>query len=249
MFRLESFERTTKRREKKGRRAFHFFRMSACKRGRAEAASPLLSNSKRADLTTALENVPARFVAAAARLGLGDNASVDTVICEVGKALAASIQDVREAAERSSQQLEHARGVLHIAIDCRFDELLAGLSDAASRKVAALERELEQLDEVLESTRREHADAREAASSLDDAQLEAEFPSLMSRLGAAADVLAALPLAPVEIAVLHVDLDYSALLSEIAHAGVLVAPRGVSAAQLVLRGLPGSVRPGRPHVL
>jgi hypothetical protein len=171
---------------------------------------------------------------------------VDTVLCGVGKALAASIHGVLEAAGRSSQQLEHARGVLHIAIDSRFEELLAGLSDTTLRKVAALERELAQLDEVLESTRREHDSAREAAASLDDAQLEAEFPSLLSRLGAAADVLAALPLAPIEIAVLHVDLDLGALLDEIAHAGVLVAPLGVSADQLVLRGLPESVRPGRP---
>jgi hypothetical protein len=155
------------------------------------------------------------------------------------------IRSVGESAEAERQRLESLRATLHIAIDTRFDELLAKITAAESAKIAALERELERLDAALEQTRREHAAAREVLESKSDDEISALSTALASSLDGIDALLATLPHGPVEPSLLRLELDEGALLSSIRTAGTVLAPRGVLAADIMVRGLPTHVRPGR----
>ena len=136
--------------------------------------------------------------------------------------------------------------MLHAAIDSRIDDLLALVSQKESAKTAALEMELERLDKVLELTRREHAAVREAIESKCDDELTVVSADLTARLEAIDALLDTLPHGPVEQSLLRVDLDLGDLLSTIRTAGIVLAPRGIRATDVVVRGLPTHVRPGRP---
>jgi hypothetical protein len=156
------------------------------------------------------------------------------------------IRTVGESTEAQRQRLESLRATLHIAIDTRIDELLAKVATAESAKIATLERELERLDATLERTRREHAAAREVLTSKSDDEIAALATELIASLDGIDALLATLPHGPVEPLLLRLELDEGALLSSIRTAGTVLAPRGVHAADVVVRGLPTTVRPGRP---
>jgi hypothetical protein len=222
---------------------------AASKRERASAArgahdAPLTLAASRQHVIDRLEKLPSTWTEAASTYGVPPQ--LDTVICASGKHIARSIQFVTAAAEAAKQKLERIRVTLHAAIDHRIDALLVATSATASAKIAALESELEKLDEVLERTRREHAAVQTAITTFDDASFAAARGEMTAQLDALNDMIAALPVGPVEPAVLRVDIDVDFVLSEIDAIGTVVAPRGVLARHVEVRGLPKHARPGRP---
>jgi hypothetical protein len=202
----------------------------------SQAASLRMSLLRRLDAT------PAYWADIAARLG---TIGADAGLCALGREVADFLRTVEESAESSRQRLEALRGTLHAAIDMHIDELLVKLSVAESAKAAALERELELLDTTLERTRREYAAVRESAAACDD-ELAARSADLTARLDDIDALLVTLPHGPIEPSLLQVDLDQDAVLAVIRGASTVIAPRGVQATDVVVRGLPAHVRLGRP---
>jgi hypothetical protein len=201
------------------------------------------SASLRTRLLRRVDETPAYWTVVEARLG---TVGTDADLCALGREVAGVIRAVGESAEAERQRLESLRATLHIAIDARIDELLTNVSTAESAKITALERELERLDAALEQTRREHAAAREVLTSKSDDEITALATDLAASLDGIDALLATLPHGPVELSLLRLELDEVALLSSIRTAGTVLAPRGVHAADVVVRGLPTTVRPGRP---
>jgi hypothetical protein len=199
--------------------------------------------SLRTRLLRRLDETPAYWTDIAARLC---TTGVDAGLCALGREVAGVIRAVGESAEAERQRLETLRTTLHIAVDTRLNELLAKVTTAESAKIAALERELERLDSALERTRREHAAAREALTVKSDDGIAALSEAMSASLDGIDALLATLPHGPVEPSLLRLELDEGALLSSIRTAGTVLAPRGVHAADVVVRGLPTTVLPCRP---
>jgi len=61
-----------------------------------------------------------------------------------------SLKTVHDAAAASRLQVEDMRRTLRAAVDARCDELIEGISAAESKKDAALERSLVEVDGVLD---------------------------------------------------------------------------------------------------
>jgi hypothetical protein len=137
---------------------------------------------------------------------------------------------------------------LSIAESIICHHLLSATSTAECVKIAALETELERLDEVLERTRREHAAARTAVKTLDYAEFTAANADMAAQLDKLNALIIVLPVGPVKPAVHSVDTDImiDALVSQISTLGTVIAPRGVLARHVEVRGLPKHTRPGRP---
>jgi hypothetical protein len=190
-----------------------------------------------------IDETPAYWADIQARLG---TIGADAGLCALGREIAGVIRAVGESAEAERQRLEALRSTLHVTIDQQIDGLLSKVLTAESAKIAALERELERLDAALERTRREHAAAREALTSNSDDEITALSAALTASLDGIDAFLATLPHGPVEPSLLRLELDEGALLSSIRTAGTVLAPRGVHAADVVVRGIPLHVRPGRP---
>jgi hypothetical protein len=199
--------------------------------------------SLRARLLHRIDGTPSYWTEIEARLG---TIGADAGLCALGREVAGVIRGVGESAEAERQRFEALRATFHIAVDARINELLSKVTTAESAKIAALERELERLDATLERTRREHAAAREALTSKSDDEITALSAALTVSLDDIDALLATLPHGPVEPSMLRLELDEGALLSSIRTAGTVLAPRGVHAADVVVRGLPTTVRPGRP---
>jgi hypothetical protein len=225
-------------------------RMSAAKkRGHSSVANgayvaPPTPAASRQDVLGQLEKLPSKWTEAASTYGVLPQ--LDEVLCASGKHIARSIQFVTEAAEAARQKLERVRKTFHEAIDHRIGDLLSVLSAAQSAKVAALEQELEKLDEMLERTRREHAAAKAAAKTPDDTAYSAVHCDLGAQLDALSTIIAVLPVGPVEPAVIRVDVDIDSLMSQISAFGTVIAPRGVLARHVEVRGLPKHSQRGRP---
>jgi hypothetical protein len=215
--------------------------------GREAEAKPLeeqeTAASLRARLLHRIDGTPSFWADIEARLG---TTGVDAGLCALGREVADVIRTVGESAEAERQHLQSLRTTLHIAVDARVNELLENITTAESAKIAALERELERLDAALERTRREHAAAREALKRKSDDEIAALSAALTVSLDGIDALLATLPHGPVEPSLLRLELDEGALLSSIRTAGTVLAPRGVHAVDVVVRGLPTHVRPGRP---
>jgi hypothetical protein len=94
--------------------------------------------------------------------------------------------------------------------------------------------------------RREHAATRETIASKSDVKITVLFAAQNASLDGIDALLATLPHGPVEPSLLRLELDEGALLSFIRTAGTVLAPRGVHAACVVVRGLPMHAHPGRP---
>jgi phosphoglycolate phosphatase-like HAD superfamily hydrolase len=158
---------------------------AAIKRGRASAAnyahdaSPTPAASRQ-DNIDRLDKLLNPWTEAASIYGVLPQ--LDVVLCASGKHIARSLQSVTEAAEAAKQKLERIRATLHAAVDRRIDVLLAATSAAESVKIAALESELEKLDESLERTRREHAAARTATTTFDDSAFAAARGDMVVQL-------------------------------------------------------------------
>jgi hypothetical protein len=201
------------------------------------------ADSLRARLLRRIDGTPAYWTDIAERFG---TIGADTSLCALGREVANVIRAVGESAEAERQRLESLRTTLHIAVDSRINELLAIVTTAESTKIAALERELERLDAVLVRTRREHAAARESLTVKSDDEIATLSTTLTASLDGIDALLATLPHGPVEPSLLRLELDEGALLSSIRAAGTVLGPCGVRAADVVVRGLPTTVRPGRP---
>jgi hypothetical protein len=225
--------------------------MASSKKRHREGGSPTNAthslpaiSCNRSSILQRLDTTPLFWADVAARFGI---AGADAGLCVLGREVADAMRCVGESAEAERRRLESLRTTLHVAVDIRIDELLSIIGSAESAKVGALERELERLDAALERTRREHAAAREALTSKRD---DDEIVSLSSALTANLDdidaLLATLPHGPVELSLLRLELDEAALLSALRTAGVVLSPRGLHISDIVMRGLPLHVRPGRP---
>jgi len=171
---------------------------------------------------------------------------VQTHSCAIsGSSIASALRTVPESAEAARTQLREMRGTLHAAIDARCDDLEAGLSKAESTKIAALERELVAVDAALERWRSETRVVQEAVASLSDEELMSRHADLASRLDSLEAQLRALPTAPVEPPHVGLTMDTPALLASIASFGRIIAPLGITAADVTLEGVPSHVRPGQ----
>jgi hypothetical protein len=195
----------------------------------------------RARLQSRLCETPPSLKAAAARFSTTGG---DAFLCALGREVADSLQVVQEAAEAARQRLESIRAVFHAAIDARIDKLVAQVRAAESSKAAALERELERLDTVLERTRRDHAAARLVVDGKGDDELFAAAAGLSSRLDDVDALLDALPHGPVEPTLLRLELEEAPLLAALRSVGAVYAPRCVDVRDVGVRGLPASVCPG-----
>jgi len=80
---------------------------------------------------------------------------------------------------------------------------------------------------------------------LSDAELMSRHAELIARLEGLEAQLRALPTAPVEPPHVGLTMDTPALLASIAGFGRIVAPLGISAADVTLEGVPSHVRPGQ----
>jgi hypothetical protein len=208
--------------------------------------SPLLTwtvASPRSRLFRRIDETPPFWTDIARRFG---TTGADAGLCALGREVADVIRSVGASADAERQRLESLRKTLHVAIDIRIDELLGTVASAESSKVAALERELEQLDAALERTRRENAAAREALTSKSDDEIAALSVALTASLDGIDTLLATLPHGPIEPSLLRLELDEGALLSWVRTAGAVLAPRHICAADIVVRAIPSHVRPGCP---
>jgi hypothetical protein len=210
-----------------------------------QPVSPCPGRVDRHRLLRRVDETPAFWNDIAARFGV---IGADACLCALGREVAGVIRAVGESADAERQRLKSLRTSLHVTVDERIDALLSNITTSESAKIAALERELERLDAVIERVRREHEVAREALISATDDE-DAVLSTALKFTASLDDIdalLATLPHAPVELSLLRLDFDESALLSTIRTAGAIIAPRGVHAADVVVRGLPMTVRSGRP---
>jgi len=161
------------------------------------------------------------------------------------RSIAAALLAVSGSAQAAFAELRSYREILHSAIDARCNDLEAGLLRAESAKVVALERELVAIDAALERWRSETCVVHDAVASLSDTELMTQHAGLASRLDALETQLRALPTAPVEPSHVGLTMDTPALLASIAGFGRIVAPLGITAADVTLEGVPSHVRPGQ----
>lgn len=168
----------------------------------------------------------------------------EAFLLNLGRSVTSALHSVAESAEASRVVLQATRLALHAAIDTRCDELAARVNFVEEQKVSALERELVAVDAALESWRAESTAVREALSSLSDAELEAQFTTLSSRLDDMETQLHALPTAVMEPPVVGLSADAAALLPSIACFGRVFAPLPIMGVDLILEAISSSVQPG-----
>lgn len=177
---------------------------------------------------------PGAWRAAATTAGVS---GVDSFLCHLSHAITAALEIVSASAEASRARLRSTRAALLFAVNSRCDHLEASTSAAESFKISTLERQLCDVDAVLEKLRAERGAAAEASASLSDAALVARHAELTARLDAADLRFLALPTTSVEPPHIALLADEAALLATIAALGRLVAPCAVTAANLALEGV------------
>jgi hypothetical protein len=170
--------------------------------------------------------------------------NLEAILQAIGKDIAASLNIISDTAESERRRLQALRACAHTAIDVRFEELVLALDSAAGVKISSLEHELVRIDDALEQTRRNFKDARNAAMTLGDAEFSEVYVDMSARLISVDAILTKIPVCPVEPAILRLDLNIDAFLNSIRTAGAVIAPRGVSARDVMVCDLPKNVRPG-----
>ena len=184
---------------------------------------------------------PAAWRAANSGAGVSD---ADAFLCHLGRTINEALLTVPTDSETARDHLRAIRAGLISAVNSRCDELEARISAAENTKVAALERQLCDIDAVLSQLRVERAAAAEAAASLGDAELGERHADLTARLDAAEARLLTLPTCLLEPPSVKLTADASALLHCIADFGRVVAPRSVTAADLTLEESPRYAQSG-----
>jgi hypothetical protein len=210
--------------------------------GQIEADSLVSVAAQRKKILDQIDNLEPLWAATATRYRVAPN--LDAVLKAIGNDIAASLKVIPAEAESERQRLQALRACAHTAIDVRFDELVSDLDAVAGVKISSLEKEIVRIDDALERTRRDFKDARDAAMTLDDAEWSEVYVDLSARLVAVDAILLKVPVCPVEPALLRLDFDIDAFLNSIRTAGAVIAPRGVSARDVMVCGLPRIVRPG-----
>ena len=166
----------------------------------------------------------------------------DAHLCRLGRSILSALTDLSASAEAARIQLRSRQREAGGSQDARWDELAATIESAEAHKRVALERELCAVDSALEKLRAARAAAQEAATTLSDAELVAQFDRMMARLDDADAQLLSLPTMVVEPH--HVGLVVYAPADPAAALGAVVAPRPIRAEQLSLRGIPSHALPG-----
>jgi hypothetical protein len=210
--------------------------------GRIEADSVVSVAAQRKKILDQIDNLEPLWAATATRYRVAPY--LEAVLKAIGNDIAASLKVIPEKAESERQRLQALRACAHTAIDVRFDELVSALDSVAGVKISLLEQELVRIDDAVEQTRRDFKDARDAATTLDDADFSEIFADLSARLVAVDAILPKIPVCPVEPALLRLDFDVDAFLNSIRTAGVVIAPQGVSARDVMMCGLPKYFLPG-----
>ena len=170
----------------------------------------------------------------------------DAFLCHLGRSVLNAVRAVNETAEASRDRLFQLRSVLHAAIDGRCDELERLITGSEKYKIAALERELINIDATLERYRAECRAVGDAAAAAGEAEFVAQQAALSSRLGDIKTELRALPTASVEPPQVFLTADVPSLLAAVAVFGGVIAPLPVTAAHLTLRRVPSIAQHGDP---
>lgn len=202
-----------------------------------DAGSPAFVPSLRGHLAdrASADVFPAAWRAATSAAGVSD---ADAFLCHLGRTISEALLTVPADSETARDQLRTIRAGLISAVNSRCDELEARISAAEITKVAALERQLCDIDAVLSQLRVERAAVAEAAASLGDAELGEKHADLTARLDVAEAQLLTLPTCVVEPPGVKLTADASALFISLADFGRVVAPRSVTAADLTLEESP-----------
>ena len=208
------------------------------KRLRDDRAAPWISATS---APHAADDTPPSWHHAAASVGVS---GADAFLVHLGQSIATALHSSREAAEVARAQLRGMRSAVHSAVDARFDELVACVDTTEETKTVALERELVAVDAALERWRTEPREARDAGSALTGKAENASHPTMSCGLGDIEAQLQALPTSVVEPPLVGLLTDAPALLQSIAVFGHILAPLAITAADLVLDGVPSSVRLG-----
>lgn len=126
------------------------------------------------------------------------------------------------------------RRTLRAAVDARCDELIEGIFAAESKKDAALERSLVEVDGVLGRWSADRTAVLDATALLTDADMASQHTALARSLTELNEQpwLQALPSATLEPASVGVVLDVRALLSDLALFGRILASRAIAAAEI-----------------
>ena len=169
---------------------------------------------------------------------------IEQFLLNVGRDIIDATILVEESAEEARAQLQGLRLFLHGAVDARCDEIGRDLQNAAAAKATALERELIDVDAVLERWREDSAAVIRAATFLSDADFELQRTSLSSRLDGMEALMQAIPTVVVEPPVVGLVADATALLAAIACFGRVLAPIAITATDLSLRRAPNFIQPG-----
>ena len=197
--------------------------------------------SVKSALTSRLAATPPFWRHAASAL---DVTGIDAFLVCLGRSVATALHDTTVSAVAAHTALQSTRAGLHAAIDARFDELAAAIDSLKSGKVAALERELVEIDRVLERWRAESAEACKLIGSLPDSELVTLQRDLSSHIDDMVSQLKALPTVVVEPPFLGFRNLSAPLLTGIADFGRVVAPLAITAADLTLESVPRIVCPG-----
>jgi uncharacterized protein len=152
----------------------------------------------------------------------------DEIMRSIGKTVCVAIRDMNSSFESGLQDVQRFRRLAHVAIDSHADRLVQQLTAEQTAKAFTLERQLETVDSLLESLRREHAAARDAAESLSDADLVARHPELSARLDAVDASLRELPTVPLESSALCAESFLPSFVSYLAFHSVVHAPSAAS---------------------
>ena len=200
--------------------------MSAFPRKRPRSAEVPVES---ASLASRLSQIPRTWHFAATKAGTSD---IDGFICHLGRTVSEAINTLQSSAEAARARLRETRWAIHAAVDARFDDLELQVNTAVAVKSAALERELVDVDYVLERWRVDSAALGHSIAAIADTEFETQHALLSSRLDDVKSQLNALPTAVIEPPVVDVRVDSTALLGVVAGFGRVLAPLPVTADDL-----------------
>ena len=164
---------------------------------------------------------------------LANVTGVEAFLRHRGGSLIESLKAVHETAAASRLQVEDMRRALRAAVDARCGELIEGISVAESKKYAALERSLVEVDSVLDRWRADRTAVLDAAALLTDADMASQHTALARSLTELNEQpWLQVPSATLEPANVGVVLDVRALLGDLALFGRILAPRAIAAAEI-----------------
>jgi TPR repeat protein len=167
------------------------------------------------------KTTPSLWKDAAAASGV---VGTDAFLCSLGKAVAKTISTLDVSFQEGCNDVEKMRRVAHAAIDERADRLIADLTHSRDYKAAALERQLEAVDTALQSLRREHAAAHDAAEVLSDSGLIMRQHDITAHLDDVDAALRQLVTIPLESGSLSFESGLPSLISAISSCGTVHSP-------------------------